>query len=124
MGALMGSSVGLCVLGGVHLLRHGPGRYGVIRTLGTTMLSSAATFGPLFYGHWHCYSNRNSLRCISACYFALRELQDVYSKDRIYAPICWLYAYYFNMYILCIAPFLQCLGDCISPIDICYCTCI
>ncbi|KAG5518781.1 hypothetical protein PMAC_002752 [Pneumocystis sp. 'macacae'] len=63
MGALMGSSVGLCVgrsslcicisglltllisQGGVHLLRHGPGRQGVIRTLGTTMLSSAATFG-------------------------------------------------------------------------------
>ncbi|KAG4301894.1 hypothetical protein PCANB_002144 [Pneumocystis canis] len=48
MGALMGSSVGLCVgllFGGVHLLRYGPGRYGVIRTLGTSMLSSAATFG-------------------------------------------------------------------------------
>ncbi|KTW32273.1 uncharacterized protein T551_00364 [Pneumocystis jirovecii RU7] len=58
MGALMGRpSLCICVpglsmllisQGGVHLLRHGPGRYGVIRTLGTTMLSSAATFGPVF----------------------------------------------------------------------------
>ncbi|KAG4301510.1 hypothetical protein PCK1_002223 [Pneumocystis canis] len=41
-GALMGSVVGLC--GSFNLLRYGPGRYGIIRTLGTGMLSSAATF--------------------------------------------------------------------------------
>ncbi|KTW28812.1 hypothetical protein T552_01442 [Pneumocystis carinii B80] len=42
-GALMGSSVGLC--GTLHLIRYGPGRQGVIRTLSTSMISSAATFG-------------------------------------------------------------------------------
>ncbi|EMR11184.1 hypothetical protein PNEG_00777 [Pneumocystis murina B123] len=47
-GALMGSSVGLCaglVFGTLHLLRYGSGRQGIIRTLSTSMISSAATFG-------------------------------------------------------------------------------
>ena len=44
----MGSSVGLCVglvFGGWNILKYGPGSNGFARTLGKTMLGSAATFG-------------------------------------------------------------------------------
>ncbi|PUU75657.1 reactive oxygen species modulator 1 [Tuber borchii] len=48
LGALMGTSVGLCIgflFGGYNLLKHGAGPNGFIRSLGQYMLGSAATFG-------------------------------------------------------------------------------
>lgn len=48
MGALMGSTVGLCmglVFGTFNILRYGAGPKGFLGTLSQYMLSSAATFG-------------------------------------------------------------------------------
>ncbi|KAL7269021.1 subunit of TIM23 translocase complex [Rhizina undulata] len=48
MGAMMGTSVGLCIgflFGGFNLLKHGAGPNGFIRSLANYMLGSAATFG-------------------------------------------------------------------------------
>ncbi|ORX88711.1 hypothetical protein K493DRAFT_268010, partial [Basidiobolus meristosporus CBS 931.73] len=46
--ALMGGTIGLCiglVFGTVTVIRNGPGRNGVVQTLGRYMISSSATFG-------------------------------------------------------------------------------
>ncbi|KAG0128475.1 reactive mitochondrial oxygen species modulator 1-domain-containing protein [Tuber indicum] len=48
LGAIMGTSVGLCIgflFGGYNLMKHGAGPNGFLRSLGQYMLGSAATFG-------------------------------------------------------------------------------